>query len=90
MSYSIVEIFDSLGSELDFLQVYMKISAIYEFNTTPVQCSGSRICGPFVLYFIIYRFFNLDLHLIDFLNIFFEENCTANETAVNLFIENLK
>ncbi len=67
----------------------MKIPLVYEFNTTPVQCSGSQICGGFVLYFIIFRYYNLDQELSDFLNSFFKKDCAQNETNVTEFLSSI-
>ncbi len=88
-SQDILEIFDSLGGNLSFYQEVFVISALYEYNLTPVQCSGSVQCGPFVVYFIILRYFNLDLELVDFLNEFFSLNCAANEKIVREFLNQL-
>ncbi len=88
VSQDVVEIFDSLGCSEDFLG-NLKLSAIYEFNVTPVQCLGSQLCGPFVIYFIILRYFNLDLELVDFLNDYFCLDCGENEKNVKNFLSKL-
>ncbi len=83
----LLEIFDPLGCDLPFVQRFLKINAIYIYNNTPVQCSGSRICGAFVLYFIIYRYYNLDQGYADFVNNYFEKDCRRNERQVNEFLK---
>ena len=88
-SIDYVEIFDSLGGDLQFFKTYFRIRAIYEYNVTPVQCRGSVLCGPFVVFFIIHRFFNLDLDFLDFLNEYFELDCSKNEKKVADFLEQL-
>ncbi len=89
VSDEVLEIFDPLACELSFLKTYMKIPLVYEFNTTPVQCPGSEICGGFVLYFVIFRYYNLDQGLSDFLNSFFKKDCVQNETVVIEFLDSL-
>ena len=75
VSEEIVEVFDSLGCDLAFLKRVMKLPRVYEYDITPVQCSGSSLCGPFVLYFIIFRFYKQDHEFEDFLNSFFYSDC---------------
>ncbi len=82
-----VEVFDSLGSDIDFLKKYFKIRAIVEFNETPVQCEDSQLCGLFVTYFSILRYFNLDMEFFDFLNDIFNTNCKENERNVKNFLK---
>ncbi len=65
----------------------MKIKAIYSYNISPVQCSGSSICGAFALYFVIFRYYNLDQEYIDFLNNIFKKDCDQNEEEVNAFMK---
>ncbi len=84
-----LEIFDSLGCELQFLKNFMKIPLVYEYNVTPVQCKGSQICGAFVLYFIIFRYYNLDQEFSDFLNNFFTKDCSKNEFEVAGFLKSV-
>ena len=80
-----MEIFDSMGCQETFL-CNIKLRAFYEFNKTPVQCSGSQLCGSFVLYFILFRYLNLDMELEDFLNDYFSLDCTKNEKVVKEFL----
>ena len=88
MSEDVVEIFDSLGCNDSFLG-NIQLPAIYQINLTAVQCSGSQLCGPFVIYFIILRYFNLDMELRDFLNCYFSLDCTQNEMNVKKFLREL-
>lgn len=88
ISSQVVEIFDSLGCNEEFLRE-IKLSAIYQFNITPVQCSGSQLCGPFVIYFIILRYLNLDMELGDFLNDYFTLDCSKNEENVKMFLNQI-
>ncbi len=81
-----LEIFDSLGGNLQFFKKWFAISAVYEFNVTPVQCSGSQSCGCFIVFFLVLRYFNLDTELSDFLNNYFTKDCEENEAAVNKFL----
>ena len=68
----------------------MKIPLLYQYNTSSVQCQGSKLCGGFVLYFIVFRYSNLDQELSDFLNNFFKKDCTQNETDVAAFLESFQ
>ncbi len=84
-----MELFDPLGCDLHFLKSYMKIPLVYEYNNTAVQCPGSKICGGFVLYFIIFRYYNLDQNLSFFLNNFFKKDCVQNEADVIAFLDSI-
>ena len=88
VSEDFVEIFDSLGCNESFLK-NIQLDLVYEINITPVQCSGSQLCGPFVIYFIIWRYCNLDMELSDFLNEYFCSDCFENEKNVKKFLEML-
>ena len=85
-SEDLLEIFDSLGGDVHFFRKYIKIPVVIEFNITILQCLDSRLCGSFVLYFIILRYLNLDLELKEFLNEYFYLDCKTNENLVNRFL----
>ncbi len=82
----VLELFDSLGSDEEYIRTYLPYKAIYEFNTFPVQCDDSELCGRFVLYYLVWRFFNLDGEYEDVLNELFTSNCKINEGRVNKFL----
>ena len=88
-SDEILELFDSLGSDKEYIRTYLPYNAIYEYNTFPVQCNNSELCGKFVLYFVVFRYFNLDGEFEDVLNEIFTTNCSTNEARVNKFLSSL-
>ena len=85
----VLELFDSLGVRPEYIRDNFAFDCEYEFNETPVQCTKSHLCGAFVLYFIIYRHYNLDMSFEDFMNHSFTANCTENEKEVVDFLKTL-
>ena len=85
----IFELFDSLGVDEDYIRTFLPYNAIYEFNSFPVQCDDSELCGRFVLYYLIWRFYNLDGEYEDVINELFTVDCKENEDIVNKFIKSL-
>ena len=89
MAEETIEVFDSLGTSESYIARNIPFKGIYEFNVTALQCDNSSLCGGFSLYFIIFRLFNLDLDFQQFLQDFFDINCSKNEIQVNEFLESL-
>ncbi len=85
----IIEVFDSLGVSAEYIKNYIPYNAIYEYNTQPVQCNDSELCGKFVLYFLILRYFNLDGEYEDVLNELFTTDCKTNESRVETFLKSV-
>lgn len=86
----IVECFDSLGINEDrqnLLKTYCKFYNVKEiiFNETSYQPSNSFSCGKFALYFILERFFNLDLDFEELLSESFMFNHDLNEKIITEF-----
>ncbi len=52
-----------------------------------MQCNDSELCGKFVLYFLIFRYFNLDGEYEDILNELFTLDCKTNEARVEKFLK---
>ncbi len=90
ISEDFVEIFDPLGVDIAFLREWFSLRYIYEYNSTAVQCLDSRLCGPFVVFFVILRYMNLDLEFVDFLNYYFSLDCNENERIVRDFLQNME
>ncbi len=78
-----------MGSDQEYIETYLPYNAVYEYNSFPVQCNDSELCGRFVLYYLIWRLFNLDSEYEDILNDLFTCDCKKNETKVNDFIRTL-
>ena len=87
-----LELFDSLGIDEPkraFIASHFRQRGIYKikFNVTAVQSDLTSTCGRFVLYFLVNRFYNKDLHFTDFLNEFFVKSQSTNEDIVNKFFD---
>ena len=88
-----IEVFDSLGSSspvCNKLKSNQIISRSFVFNTSQLQSDESSLCGQFVIFYIIKRFFDDDICFSTFLNHYFSSNHRQNEEKVEKFIENLK
>ena len=88
-SAEVIETFDSLGTDEEYIRNFIPYNAIYEYNTYAVQCNDSELCGSFVLYFLILRYYNLDGEYEDVLNEVFSKNCKLNEQRVQRFLRAL-
>lgn len=79
--------FDSLGTTGDFIAANLKgYGKWVAFNTSAVQPKNSNHCGQFVIAFLLFRLFNLDLDFAEALNIFFSLDLDGNVTKVLDFI----
>ena len=88
-----IEVFDSLGSSSPIcnkLKSNQIISRSFVFNTSQLQSDESSLCGQFVIFYIIKRFFDDDICFSTFLNHYFSSNHKRNGDKVEKFIENLK
>lgn len=85
-----VECFDSLGinnDKKDLLLHYCRFNNV-DFmycNDTQYQSDESISCGKFVLYFLLERFYNLDLDFEELLTESFSFSHSINEKKVNNF-----
>lgn len=77
------EIFDSLGTDLNYLKQYLHFpDANYFYNTQPFQDHESSTCGLFASFFAIHRLMNLDLDYHEVLSEIFQINPKSNEKKV--------
>ena len=79
-----------MGTSYNYIKQNVRENAVYEFNSFPVQCNNTYYCGAFVIYFLVERFFNLDLEYEELLNDIFTSNCKDNEQTVIKFLAELK
>lgn len=87
---NIIECFDSLGIDDEkkaLLKKYCKFKNTKEilFNETVYQADNSLSCGKFVLYFVLERFYNLDMTFEEILSESFDFNPILNEKKVDDF-----
>ena len=84
-----IEIFDSLGTKIDSLRLYLKFSnnpnIIY--NKAAFQTTTSSTCGLFATMFLIERSFNFDLKFNELLAEVYDKNPEINEKIVVEFFE---
>lgn len=91
-----VEVFNSLGTDDEALELYrniaMKLNFISEvhFNVTQVQASSTATCGRFCVYFLFKRIFNFDLSFDDLLNDIFTDKLQENEKKISTFFDGLE
>lgn len=85
------EIFDSLGVNIKYLQDYFnfthKLTFIY--NSSPVQSFMSKLCGKFVITFLIERMLNQTMEYHDLLENVFCSDFDLNDKIVMQFCKNL-
>jgi hypothetical protein len=79
-----IEIFDSLGTEIDYLRPYLKFSnnPSIVYNNAAFQTSTSSTCGLFAVMFLIERSFNFDLKFNVLLAEIFDTSPEINEQIV--------
>ena len=83
------ELFDSLGTTEAYVTQTVPFQGDCEFNTTPLQEESSSTCGEFCVFYICHRLFNLDLDYVTFLNDFFSDTCSENETRIATFLNDI-
>jgi hypothetical protein len=77
------EIFDSLGTDYEFLKPYLKFpEAEYSYNSAKFQDNESSTCGLFASYYAIHQILNIDLSMDELLREIFEINVKTNEKNV--------
>ena len=78
------EIFEPLGSGniRSLLSIIPRYCRHIEVNQEPVQSKTSTRCGEFCLFFILHRFYNLDLDFSTLINSIFSVNLERNESQV--------
>lgn len=85
------EIFDSLGVKINNILPYVlfnqKLTFVY--NSTPVQSLTSRLCGKFVVTFLIERMLNQTMEFDDLLENIFVSDLSQNDLNVTTFCNNL-
>ncbi len=85
------EIFDSLGVQIANIlpHICFNHKLTFVFNSTPVQSLTSRLCGKFVITFLIERMLNQTMDFNDLLEDIFSLNLDENDHKVNAFCSNL-
>jgi len=85
------EIFDSLGVKINELKPYFKFSkkVKFIFNTTQFQSTHSKLCGLFVVTFIIERMLNQSMEFDEILENIFSSDTLINDKIVTDFCSNL-
>ncbi len=86
-SSDLYEVFDSLGTTAAYVKKVLRRKGFCDFNVTRLQSSSSKNCGKFCLYFIIERYFNLDLSYDELLLSAFSTNLEENENCIHNFFE---
>jgi len=85
------EIFDSLGLKKNEIEQYFnfqqKMNFIY--NTTPVQSISSKLCGFFVVTFVIERMLNQTMDFDEIIENIFSHNQDLNDKIVTDFCSSL-
>ncbi len=62
---------------------------VFEFNESPIQGLDSSACGEFSIFYVIQRYYNEDLSMVEILEDWFSKDLNENETIVKKFLENL-
>jgi len=85
------EIFDSLGVKIQELEPYFHFTQKlnFTFNTTQFQSSESKLCGFFVIMFIVERMLNQSMDFDDLLENIFSFDPKQNDNIVTSFCNNL-
>jgi hypothetical protein len=85
------EIFDSLGVQIDKIMPHILFNQrlTFTFNSTPVQALTSRLCGKFVVTFLIERMLNQTMDFNDLLEDIFSLKLDDNDVKVTEFCANL-
>jgi len=85
------EIFDSLGVKKNELEPYFKFKQKINliFNTTAVQSTHSKLCGLFVITFIVERMLNQTMYFDEILENIFLADVNKNDNIVTEFCKNL-
>lgn len=82
------EIFDSLGTNLEALKVFLSFPPQYTiaYNIAPLQSEKSIACAYFVLHFVYIRYFDADLDFHELLSTHYCTNVVTNERNVLEFL----
>lgn len=85
------EIFDSLGVQINNILPHISFTQklTFVFNSTPVQALTSKLCGKFVITFLIERMLNQTMDFNDLLETIFSVNVIENDEKVTTFCSNL-
>lgn len=80
-SKTLVEIFDPLGTKIEFLRPHLKFitNLRVEFNVNAFQMATTSTCGNYVIMFLTERVLNYDLTFQDVLSELFETDLNINE-----------
>lgn len=85
------EIFDSLALDIEkifpFFNFEQKLK--FTYNSTPVQSITSKLCGKFVVTFLIERMLNQTMEFEDLLESIFSSDLNENDNIVTDFCNNL-
>ena len=85
------EVFDSLAQNLEsflpFFNFQQKLK--FTYNSTPVQSITSKLCGKFVITFLIERMLNQTMEFEDLLESIFSSDLNENDSIVTNFCKSL-
>jgi hypothetical protein len=84
-----LEVFDSLGTSLEFVKSTIPYKGNCSFNISAVQSIKSSHCGEYCLYYLVQRLFNLDMPFELFMNVFFTDCLEDNDAKVCRFMKDL-
>lgn len=82
-----IEIFDSLAKDIsNLLPAFKHLKTVdIVHNTDPVQSPHSKLCGKFVVTFLIERMLNQDFEMQELINTIFSNNLEYNDIIVTEF-----
>lgn len=85
-----IEIFDSLAKDItNLLPAFRHLKTLdIVHNTDPVQSPHSKLCGKFVVTFLIERMLNQDFEMKELINTIFSNDLQFNDTIVTEFCKN--
>lgn len=85
------EIFDSLALNIEKIVPFFnfKQKLKFTYNSTPVQSITSKLCGKFVVTFLIERMLNQTMEFDDLLENIFSSDLSKNDNIVTDFCNNL-
>ena len=82
-----IELFDSIGRDSPLAKAVMKHFdgvKIFTCNQIQLQTNKSALCGEYVIYFIIKRFYDSDIWFSDFINLYFSTNEEKTRKSVKV------
>lgn len=85
------EIFDSLGLNMSTISPHFSFNheLTFVYNSTPIQSPNSKLCGKFVITFLIERMLNQTMQFDDLLETIFSSDLEQNDVIVERFCSSL-